>query len=682
MISKLRKLRGRSLGELVDRGRRKALDLSERAGVSSTLTLPTDETFLRQFRGSELAAKKDLLAFFRRPRHGRFFASFEDKDATIAAFMQKFSQQADLLIERADRICSGSFDLLGYKDLNFGAAMPDWHFEPIAGVRSPMVHRSRFSETDSKLTGDKKIVWELNRHQYFSILGRAYWLTGDERYAATIVSHLEDWIDKNPPQMGVNWVSSLEVAFRSISWIWAFNFIRDSQSLTDEILFRFLKVLSFNASHIEQNLSTYTSPNTHLTGEALGLYILGSFFSEHRLGHPWKARGYQVMLEALKFQIRRDGGYVEQSTQYQRYTTDFYLCLILLRRREEAEVDPLVENSVRKLLEFLMYVTQPNGETPLIGDDDGGRLHFPNEGEFADFRATLALGAAVFEDPHLKFVAGEANGELLWLGGPELIEKYDSISAEPPSDTQMQFARSGVFTVRTGWEKDASYLLADCGEHGFLNGGHAHADALGFVLSAKGIPVFIDPGTYNYTADSGARDLYRSTNSHNCLTVNGSSSSEPCGPFSWKSVASARVECWTEDAKGVVLAGTHDGFGRFGVDYKREFRISPAFRIEILDSLETKTANLFQINLILHPSVYAEIESPFRFSCFAKAGSLKLLTVVTMWTDGEEIDVSGWAVEPFQVSPQYGALIESSKLVMSVRSDRNFWIRNEITIAN
>jgi len=73
----------------------------------------------------------------------------------------------------------GKFDLLGFKDLSFGSPI-DWHLEPLSGKRAPLIHWSRLDYLNADLAGDKKIVWELNRHQYFSTLGQAYCLSGDE----------------------------------------------------------------------------------------------------------------------------------------------------------------------------------------------------------------------------------------------------------------------------------------------------------------------------------------------------------------------------------------------------------------------------------------------------------------------------------------------------------------------
>ena len=126
------------------------------------------------------------------------------------------------IVEQADRICEGKFDLLGFTNLSFGDPI-DWHFEPVSGKRIPLLHWSKLDYLDAGVAGDKKITWELNRHQYFMKLGQAY---ADWRRAlcATFVNHLESWMDANPPKLGINWASSLEVAFRSMSWLWALYF--------------------------------------------------------------------------------------------------------------------------------------------------------------------------------------------------------------------------------------------------------------------------------------------------------------------------------------------------------------------------------------------------------------------------------------------------------------------------
>ena len=74
---------------------------------------------------------------------------------------------------------------------------------------------------DAGRVGDSKVVWELNRHQWLVRLGQAYRMTGDERYAERFAATIVEWTRANPPGVGINWASSLEVAFRIISWSWA-----------------------------------------------------------------------------------------------------------------------------------------------------------------------------------------------------------------------------------------------------------------------------------------------------------------------------------------------------------------------------------------------------------------------------------------------------------------------------
>src|SRR6185503_3096017 len=147
----------------------------------------------------------------------------------------------------------------------------------------------------------------------------------NERFATTFASHLESWIAANRAKVGINWASSLEVSFRAMSWIWALHFFRASDALTAALYSRVLGYLYLHARHIERYLSTYFSPNTHLTGEALGLCMLGHAFPCFHASARWRELGWSILEAESARQIRADGVYFEQTTWYHRYTTDFYL---------------------------------------------------------------------------------------------------------------------------------------------------------------------------------------------------------------------------------------------------------------------------------------------------------------------------------------------------------------------
>src|SRR5207237_4294830 len=125
------------------------------------------------------------------------------------------------ILSNAERICAHRFDLLGYEDLDYGPEI-DWHLDLVHGRRGPRRPWFQISYLDFEEVGDSKITWELNRHQHLVTLAKAYRLTGDERYAREIHSQWRDWHAANPYPIGINWASTLEVGFRSLSWMWVY----------------------------------------------------------------------------------------------------------------------------------------------------------------------------------------------------------------------------------------------------------------------------------------------------------------------------------------------------------------------------------------------------------------------------------------------------------------------------
>ena len=532
--------------------------LSERSGWSRHVNLPSDEQLLGLLR-PEVASVANLLKHLQSRTEPRFFPSFNSKAGTLAEFRRRWPNGETETITSANHISEGTFSLLGLGEIKIGREI-DWHLEPISGKRTPLIHWSQLNYLDSAVAGDKKITWELNRHQYFLTLGRAYWLTGDERYAEVFVSHISSWMDQNPPKLGINWASSLEIAFRSISWLWALQFFDDSPSVNADLLLRMLKFLYLNASHLETYLSTYFSPNTHLTGEALGLFYIGLLFPEFKDAERWRELGLEILISQLPRHVKADGVYFEQSSYYHRYTVDFYLHLTLLLRSNGIELPRELEPKVELLLDHLMYITRPDGTTPFFGDDDGGRLVMLDNRAANDFRSPLSTGAVLFNRPDYKFVAEAITEETLWLLGAEGLRQFDQIETREPAKTSVAFSEGGYYVMRDDWSRKANYLLLDCGPHGMANCGHAHADALAIELAAHGRTQLIDPGTFTYTGNKDLRDSFRSSIAHNTLTVDRESSSIPGDSFSWKTTTRCQPLAWSDHPRFTYVAGQHSGY--------------------------------------------------------------------------------------------------------------------------
>ena len=431
-----KRIKGLRADEIRVRTRQALAACAERAGYSSQARAPSDSSLFGMLDPARIKSHplcaETFLEHFRTRTVPQFFAGLHDPSKTVHTLRQTLGPHAEeRVLERARRIHAGRFDLLGLRDLDFGQPI-DWHFEPVSGKRAPLVHWSRIDFLDATQVGDNKIIWELNRHQYFLTLGRAYWYTHDEDYAQTFAAHLESWMEHNPPKLGINWASSLEVAFRAISWLWSLYFFRDSPHLTPALFLRSLKFLYLHARHVETYLSTYFSPNTHLTGEALGLYYLGTLLPEFRRAADWRTQGKRILVTELQRHVK-PGRRLFRTVELLSPLYDRLLAhLTILGRLNGEPVGAELEGKYAALLDHLMHLTRPDGTTPFFGDDDGGRLVFLDERPANDFRAALSTGAVVLDRADYKYVAGELAEETLWLLGDEARQSFNDLKACPP----------------------------------------------------------------------------------------------------------------------------------------------------------------------------------------------------------------------------------------------------------
>jgi hypothetical protein len=474
----------------------------------------------------------------------------------------------------ADAICRGEFALLGWPRLSFdpGTGRIDWHWDPVHERRMPETFWADVPFLDPKC-GDHKIIWELNRHQFLVPLGRAWWLTGDRRYAQAITSFLHSWLASNPPLIGINWASMLELALRSISWLAAMHFLLADPNGNDDgasgdvdvedeplWLLDMCVALDRQLTHVEQNLSYYYSPNTHLTGEALALYVAGVALPEFSRSARWLDIGRRVLLTQVDRQIAEDGGHVERSTHYHRYTLDFYaLALQTAERAGDAEAVTVFSDAVARLHRFLRAVTDDTGHIPLIGDDDGGTLWRIGERDSGDVRDSLALADLLLN----RSMTADVPEDVFWLAWSSrssALEAYRS-SPAPAGDarplTASAFPDTGYVAVHTS---RGDHIVFDVGPHGFLNGGHAHADALSLTMTLGSQPFLVDPGTATYTMDPGLRDRMRTTASHNALTLDGRPSAIPAGPFKWATRADAHLTTWRHNGGFAWTEACHDAY--------------------------------------------------------------------------------------------------------------------------
>jgi uncharacterized heparinase superfamily protein len=147
-----------------------------------------------------------------------------------------------------------------------------------------------------------------------------------------------------------------------------------------------------------------------------------------------------------------------------------------------------------------------------------------------------------------------------WLLGDPMFDsarsRIESVRHCPrPASTALP--TTGYYVSRND---HGDQVIIDGGPHGYLNGGHAHSDALAVTFISRGRPCLIDTGTGSYTAHPEIRDRFRSTDLHNTVTLNGRGQSVASGPFHWRHTADAAARHWRTNRHFDYFAGTHDGY--------------------------------------------------------------------------------------------------------------------------
>ena len=566
-MEKLRKLRAMSRREISYRLREKLQTETERvryylSSEPEEVSSGFDPNDILPSRSGHQKAEFSVKRYLEEGPALRFyFQPSSNRDRLPKLLSHIFPGWMETTIEQAERLCQHRVEILGYGELELGKEI-DWHRDPVSGRSWQRRYWADYDPVNDCRAGDPKRVHEINRHQHLPRLARAYYLTGEERYAREAVTQMESWIQQNPRSFGINWQSSLEIAIRAISWIWTLFFLLPSKSLDEKAARRISKSLFAQLDHVYRYPSIFSSPNTHLIGEATALFIGGVLFSELRRAAAWQRLGASLLVDQAEQQVLSEGTHGEFSSYYHCYTLDFYLQALALARRNRVYFRDWIWSRVGGMTEFVMHLTKPDGSIPLFGDDDGGRALALSATNYSSFRDGLCTAAVFLNRPDFKSQSGGFAEETLWLLGEEAWPAYNSLRSEFPRSRYGVYSEAGYFISRSGWGDKDHHLVFKNGEFGTLGGGHSHADALSIVLFAGGKELLVDPGTCVYNCAPDWRSFFRSTRAHNTVVIDGKDQSETGGTFSWNSRALTKALRHRVFSEGVYAEGEHSGYAR------------------------------------------------------------------------------------------------------------------------
>ncbi len=443
------------------------------------------------------------------------------------------------LLAEADEIVAGEVRLFGGRAQPFSLACPN-----------PQCH---WTELEGKAHPDDiKVIWEPARLGWVFTLGRAYRLSGNQRYPETFWNHWEQFVRLNPLNYGENWMSAQEVALRLIGLIFAAQVFRDSPLSTPQRITRLTAAMIDHACRVAATPAyARAQNNNHLLSEAAGLILAAHVLPEWTQAPSWRRSGWRRFNRAVIKQIGADGEYIQHSVNYHRLALHLAL---LVQRAARLEDYPFPVEVLRRLglaAHWLAGVMdETSGAAIQLGHHDGANLLPLGGGEIADYRATLQAALATFTGQRA-LSPGKWDELAAWLG-----------TALPESNPPTQPIRlEGV--RRLGSPRAWACLRA-----ARFASRPAHADQLHVHIWQDGNPVVLDAGTYSYNLPPPWQNGLAGAEMHNAPLVDNQQPMMRAGRFLWLDWDQAEF-LPLQSAQDQRLCATRSGYRRLGIAQRR-----------------------------------------------------------------------------------------------------------------
>jgi hypothetical protein len=592
--------------------------------------------------------------------------------AGLPALVDVPADAAKAVVEAADELLAGRWPIFDRVRDDMAPA-PDWFLDVRTGRRAPdRTYAFDVPYRREDVVGNVKYVWEASRHQHLTVLAAAYRLTGDERYADRVATHLRSWWQANPFLSGVHWTSGIEVGVRLLSWVWIRRLLdgwEGTPSLFDGNP-QFLDQLAHHQRYLELLPSHGSSANNHVIAEAAGQFAASCAFPWFPTSDRWREDASATLRRELDLQTFPSGLNRELATGYHGFVLELGLAAALEGEVAGHPLDARAWGVLRRMTDALAAVVDVGLRPPRQGDDDEGAGLLLDAPHVSRWAGLLATGGVVFGalDWWPAVPADDARTPL-WtalLGG----RRPDAGDDERPARRPSVFPDAGLVLLRdAAGRADELWCRADSGPHGYLSiGAHGHADALAVEVRVGGVDVVADPGTYCYHGEPAWRSFFRSTVAHATLEVDGRDSSVAAGPFLWSRRASARIDALEgldEDAPVARWAGSHDGYApvrhRRAVTFDRAAR-----RLVVTDRLDGARGHGRAVRLAfpLGPDVECELRGAAASLRWPGGTAELALPTGLRWeaVRGREGPVLGWWSGGFGEKRPATALIGSGRL--------------------
>ena len=340
-------------------------------------------------------------------------------------------------------------------------------------------------------------------HAWFTLQGRAFNITKNEKYFDSWKEVYSDWLKNFPcpdnySAYGNKSWHHLSVATRISSQLELFEYFKHSTHFTGEWLSTFL--VEFHKAVVFSRKNPYYSETHNIRfAQQTAQAKTGIFFPEFKEAEQWLSESGNDFAKQINAQFYSDGVYFELAYNYQLGVMDNYRSTYVLANANNrlSAFSSDFHQKLRNAARFIMSIIWPDYTWECFNDT------------FAQTKNVLLRNlrnySQMFPD----------DAELKWMG-------TDGAEGTKPTSTLVSFPEGGYYVLRNGWDT-ASTMLVLKNNWNPDNQWHANMDNGTIALWSKGRNFMPDAGVFTYGGDNGLdnkRKEYQKTCNHNTLTMN------------------------------------------------------------------------------------------------------------------------------------------------------------------
>ncbi|MDP6776531.1 MAG: alginate lyase family protein, partial [Candidatus Latescibacteria bacterium] len=326
----------------------------------------------------------------------------------------------------------------------------------------------------------KAFRYALNQHEPLTTLARVYWKTEETRYRNRLLELLMDWIRRVPTYWELlpsndlvrqHW-QNMNTRNRFEKWLHFYPLF--ASALTDRDAVDLLKAMINHARlmnrYVEENIGGRISATlSGMMKVNLKFALLFPEASESATCIEVFRRHFRTGIDAAFYP---DGGLKYRCPGYHAAVSPWYVQGVELADEIGIAGIDYEREMTRKMNAYIALISKPDGSLPLLGD------------------------------------TGLSPNETGWR------EKLAVLQLEAPS---VRLEWSGLYAMRSGWEREALYLFFTAGPHGIM---HNHQDHLSFQISGYGTHLLVEPGLTPY-GRTEQRRIWSQSPAHSTLSVDG-----------------------------------------------------------------------------------------------------------------------------------------------------------------